>query len=140
MKIVNIPYFKEVVIMSTVCDSCGYKSNEVKAGGAIAPHGKRITLKVTDPEDLSRDVLKVCARVRRATCAYATHGAGQWWCGVVFADRVPLCLLRACVLFVHLVVLVVLILILILLLLPRPPPRPSPPSHSPTHPLTRSTH
>jgi zinc finger protein len=58
MKVVDIPYFKEVVIMSTVCDSCGYKSNEVKAGGAIADKGKRIKLKVTDVEDLSRDILK----------------------------------------------------------------------------------
>jgi zinc finger protein len=45
--------------MSTTCDSCGYKSNEVKAGGAIAPKGKRITLKVQDKEDFSRDILKV---------------------------------------------------------------------------------
>jgi len=59
MKVVDIPYFKEVVIMSTTCDSCGYKSNEVKAGGAVAPKGRRITLKVADKEDLSRDVLKV---------------------------------------------------------------------------------
>lgn len=58
MKIVDIPYFKEVVIMSTVCDVCGFRSNEVKAGGAIAPKGKRISLKVTCEEDLSRDILK----------------------------------------------------------------------------------
>ncbi|KAL7276515.1 nucleolar zinc-finger protein [Rhizina undulata] len=35
MKLVEIPHFKEVVIMSTVCDDCGYKSNEVKTGGAV---------------------------------------------------------------------------------------------------------
>ncbi|CAG8660268.1 8360_t:CDS:2 [Racocetra fulgida] len=58
MHIVNIPHFKDVVIMSTTCDSCGYKSNEVKAGGAIAPNGKKITLKMEDIEDLSRDILK----------------------------------------------------------------------------------
>lgn len=44
--------------MSTVCDHCGYKSNEVKTGGEIPPKGKKITLKVTDPEDLARDILK----------------------------------------------------------------------------------
>jgi len=59
MHMLNIPHFKEVVIMATTCDKCGYKSNEVKAGGAIAPKGKRITLKMTDEEDLSRDILKV---------------------------------------------------------------------------------
>ncbi|RLV90786.1 Zinc finger protein ZPR1 [Spathaspora sp. JA1] len=58
MKTVNIPHFKDVIIMSTVCDHCGYKSNEVKTGGAIPDKGKRTTLKVTDPEDLARDILK----------------------------------------------------------------------------------
>jgi len=58
MKMTNIPYFKEVVIMATVCDACGSKTNEVKAGGGIEPLGKKITLKITDPSDMSRDVLK----------------------------------------------------------------------------------
>ncbi|KAF3936164.1 hypothetical protein ABW19_dt0202251 [Dactylella cylindrospora] len=58
MKMVDIPHFKEVVIMSTVCDSCGYKSNEVKTGGAVPSNGRRITLKVTDSDDLARDILK----------------------------------------------------------------------------------
>jgi len=58
MKMTTIPYFKEVVIMATVCDLCGAKTNEVKAGGGIEAQGKKITLKVTDPTDMSRDVLK----------------------------------------------------------------------------------
>ncbi|KAJ1567222.1 nucleolar zinc-finger protein [Cladochytrium tenue] len=58
MHIMDIPYFKEVVIMATDCESCGYKSNEVKAGGPISTKGKRIILKVEDEEDLSRDILK----------------------------------------------------------------------------------
>ena len=58
MKMTSIPYFKEVVIMATVCDICGAKTNEVKAGGGIEPLGKKITLNVTDPTDMSRDVLK----------------------------------------------------------------------------------
>lgn len=58
MKTVNIPHFKDVIIMSTVCENCGFKSNEVKTGGAIPPKGRRITLKVTDPDDLARDILK----------------------------------------------------------------------------------
>lgn len=58
MKTVNIPHFKDVVIMSTVCDECGYKSNEVKTGGEIPAKGSRISLRVTDPEDLARDILK----------------------------------------------------------------------------------
>ena len=44
--------------MSTNCDKCGYRDNEVKSGAAISDQGKRITLKVEDREDLSRDILK----------------------------------------------------------------------------------
>ena len=49
--------------MSTNCDHCGYRDNEVKSGAAISEKGKRITLRVEDGEDLSRDILKVCASV-----------------------------------------------------------------------------
>lgn len=45
--------------MSTNCQSCGYKDNEVKSGGAVSEKGKKIILKVEDAEDLSRDLLKV---------------------------------------------------------------------------------
>jgi zinc finger protein len=30
MVAVDIPYFKEVIIMAVSCDACGYKNNEVK--------------------------------------------------------------------------------------------------------------
>lgn len=58
MKMVDIPHFKQVVLMSTVCDQCGYRSNDVKTGGEIPEKGKRVTLKVTTTEDLARDILK----------------------------------------------------------------------------------
>lgn len=58
MKMVEIPHFKQVVIMSTVCDDCGYRSNEVKTGGEVPEKGKKIVLKVERPEDLARDILK----------------------------------------------------------------------------------
>lgn len=45
--------------MSTNCEYCGYRDNEVKSGSAISEKGKKITLKVEDEEDLSRDILKV---------------------------------------------------------------------------------
>ncbi len=54
-----IPHFKEVVIMATTCDDCGHRTNEVKSGAGIEDRGTRITLRVTDPSDMSRDVLKV---------------------------------------------------------------------------------
>lgn len=58
MKMVNIPHFKQVVLMSTVCEHCGYRSNEVKTGGEVPEQGRRITLSVQNSEDLARDVLK----------------------------------------------------------------------------------
>ncbi|KIM41444.1 hypothetical protein M413DRAFT_445444 [Hebeloma cylindrosporum] len=58
MKKVNIPYFKDILIMSTNCEYCGYRDNEVKSGSAISPQGKKIILKCEDREDLSRDILK----------------------------------------------------------------------------------
>ncbi|XP_066984816.1 zinc finger protein ZPR1 [Macrobrachium rosenbergii] len=58
MKVTQIPYFKEVVIMATNCEGCGHRTNEVKSGGGISEKGKRITLKLTDPCDMARDVLK----------------------------------------------------------------------------------
>lgn len=57
MKKVDIPFFKEVIIMCTSCDHCGYKSNDVKTGGEISSMGKKISLKLTSAEDLSRDIL-----------------------------------------------------------------------------------
>jgi zinc finger protein len=59
IKPVQIPFFKEVIIMALTCDACGYRSNEVKSGSGISETGTRITLRLTDPTDLSRDILKV---------------------------------------------------------------------------------
>lgn len=60
MKVTEIPFFKEVIIMATDCEGCGHRTNEVKSGGGIEPKGKKVTLKVKNKIDLSRDVLKVC--------------------------------------------------------------------------------
>lgn len=58
MKMVDIPHFRQVVIMNTTCDDCGYKSNDVKTGGEIPEKGRKVTLHVSKPEDLARDILK----------------------------------------------------------------------------------
>ncbi|TNN31022.1 Zinc finger protein ZPR1 [Liparis tanakae] len=58
MKLVQIPHFKEVIIMATNCDACGHRTNEVKSGGATEDLGTRITLRVTGAADMTRDVLK----------------------------------------------------------------------------------
>ncbi|CAL1284869.1 unnamed protein product [Larinioides sclopetarius] len=58
MKVTQIPHFKDVVIMSTYCEVCGHKTNEIKSGSGIEPYGVRATLKIESMKDLSRDVLK----------------------------------------------------------------------------------
>ncbi|XP_032369546.1 zinc finger protein ZPR1 [Etheostoma spectabile] len=58
MKLVQIPHFKEVIIMATNCDSCGHRTNEVKSGGGTEEMGTKITLHLTDVSDMTRDVLK----------------------------------------------------------------------------------
>lgn len=58
MKLTSIPHFKDVVIMATVCDSCGSRTNEVKSGGGIEEKGVKIEVKITSRDDFSRDVLK----------------------------------------------------------------------------------
>ncbi|CAI2354297.1 unnamed protein product [Caenorhabditis sp. 36 PRJEB53466] len=58
MKPTDIPFFQTVIIMSMACDRCGYKSNEVKSGGAIRDQGCRLSVKLEKDVDLARDVLK----------------------------------------------------------------------------------
>ena len=62
-KTVSIPYFKDVLIMATVCDKCGYKTNEVKSGQGFEEKGVRHELfldasKWDHQIDMARDVLK----------------------------------------------------------------------------------
>lgn len=59
MKEVNIPFFKNIILMANVCIHCGFKDSEVKTAGGIAAQGQKVTLTMTDSEmDLSRDILK----------------------------------------------------------------------------------
>lgn len=44
----DIPYFQTVIIMSTKCDFCGYKSNDVKSGGVTQDLGCRLTVKIEE--------------------------------------------------------------------------------------------
>ncbi|KAL4291001.1 hypothetical protein GQ457_14G001540 [Hibiscus cannabinus] len=58
MFVTRIPYFQEVIVMASTCDSCGYRNSELKPGGPIPEKGKKITLCVKNINDLSRDVIK----------------------------------------------------------------------------------
>lgn len=44
--------------MAFICDFCGYRNSEIKEGGGIAGQAKRITVDVSDPAYLNRDVFK----------------------------------------------------------------------------------
>lgn len=66
----HIPHFRDVIIMATSCDHCGYKTNDVNVGGAVPEKGKRITVTVKTMEDLSRDILK------SGTCALKSKTLG----------------------------------------------------------------
>lgn len=54
----KIPYFKEVIVMCSSCESCGYRTSELKAGGEIPALGRKISLRVEGPRDLRRDLIK----------------------------------------------------------------------------------
>lgn len=56
--VTDIPHFKEVIIMAFDCNFCGFRNNEVKAGGAVPNKGTEVRLVVQDADDLKRDVLK----------------------------------------------------------------------------------
>ena len=63
--------------MATVCEYCGHKTNEVKSGGGIESKGKRIILNVTDPSDMSRDVLKVLIFDQLCKNGFSLKNVGQ---------------------------------------------------------------
>ncbi len=44
--------------MSNACDTCGYRSSDIKAGGGVSDKGTNIILDVSEQEDLRRDVIK----------------------------------------------------------------------------------
>lgn len=44
--------------MGVFCEACGYRTSEIKAASGISPQGLRLTLRVEEPADLRRDVLK----------------------------------------------------------------------------------
>ena len=58
LQMVNVPYFKQVIISAVTCVYCGYRTNDVKTGGDIPDKGNRIWLDVNQPVDLRRDILK----------------------------------------------------------------------------------
>jgi len=58
MCVCEIPFFKEIIVMAFTCEHCGYRSSDVKTGGGVSDHGKKMTLKVEGEEDMNRDCFK----------------------------------------------------------------------------------
>ncbi|RZB38653.1 zinc finger protein ZPR1, partial [Asbolus verrucosus] len=54
----KIPFYKEVVLMSFSCDTCGYQNNEIQSGASVNLEGVRITLRVETQADLNRQLVK----------------------------------------------------------------------------------
>ena len=54
----DVPHFRDCIILEFSCAACYFKSSELKSGGGVSAQGGRWTLRVTGPADLVRDVLK----------------------------------------------------------------------------------
>lgn len=54
----KIPHYKEVILMSFNCDNCGYQNNEIQSGGMVQDLGIKYKVKIIQPQDLSRQIVK----------------------------------------------------------------------------------
>jgi len=55
---VNIPYFKELILMSFTCEFCGYRTVDINTGGGISEKGMRYKFDVKSSAELDREVFK----------------------------------------------------------------------------------
>eukprot|EP00615_Pteridomonas_danica_P018809 CAMPEP_0114381034 /NCGR_PEP_ID=MMETSP0102-20121206/3218_1 /TAXON_ID=38822 ORGANISM="Pteridomonas danica, Strain PT" /NCGR_SAMPLE_ID=MMETSP0102 /ASSEMBLY_ACC=CAM_ASM_000212 /LENGTH=657 /DNA_ID=CAMNT_0001536457 /DNA_START=78 /DNA_END=2052 /DNA_ORIENTATION=+ len=58
MMTTKIPFFREIIVCSFECDSCGSCNNEVTFGGEIQEKGVRYELVVLNKLDMNRSVIK----------------------------------------------------------------------------------
>uniref|UniRef100_A0A914Z655 Zinc finger ZPR1-type domain-containing protein n=1 Tax=Panagrolaimus superbus TaxID=310955 RepID=A0A914Z655_9BILA len=54
----RIPYYKQVIVISFLCDHCGFRNNELQSGESVQEFGTEIVLNVKTKEDLNRQVVK----------------------------------------------------------------------------------
>ena len=54
----KIPHYKEVILMSFNCDNCSYQNNEIQSGGMVQDLGIKYKVKIIQPQDLSRQIVK----------------------------------------------------------------------------------
>lgn len=53
----NIPFFKDIVVISFECDHCGFRNHEFMPIAPLAERGVKLSLKVSKPEDLNRMII-----------------------------------------------------------------------------------
>lgn len=46
-----------MIIMSFYCEDCGLKNSEIQSGGRLSDNGVKISFKVENSEDFSRDIV-----------------------------------------------------------------------------------
>lgn len=81
MILTKIPFFREVIVSSFECDTCGWSNNEVQFGGEIQEKGCRYELKVTEESDLNRQVRDVPAWTWMGMVGCGDGFLGRWTAG-----------------------------------------------------------
>ncbi|KAJ6653190.1 hypothetical protein lerEdw1_010063 [Lerista edwardsae] len=58
----RIPFFREIIVSSFTCNSCGWSNSEIQSAGRIQEQGVCYTLAVRKKQDMNREVVKTdCA-------------------------------------------------------------------------------
>uniref|UniRef100_A0A3Q2D5I7 ZPR1 zinc finger n=1 Tax=Cyprinodon variegatus TaxID=28743 RepID=A0A3Q2D5I7_CYPVA len=65
MLLTKIPFFKEIIVSSFSCASCGWSNTEIQSAGRIQEQGVCYTLKVKAKQDLNREVVKADSATTR---------------------------------------------------------------------------
>lgn len=58
MLLTNIPFFKDIIVISFLCEECGFKNSEIQFGGKLGPQGVKIVFTATTVKDLNRELIK----------------------------------------------------------------------------------
>lgn len=54
----KIPFFREIMICSFICEECGFRNNEVQFAGKLSDFGVNILFRVMEKKDLNRELIK----------------------------------------------------------------------------------
>ena len=54
----KIPFFRDIIISSFLCEHCGFRNNEVQFGGVLPDFGVDIYFKILSKADFNRELVK----------------------------------------------------------------------------------